>query len=175
MVLKRFAALLSLLVLPFAEASETAPLGFDTAVQQLRSAVGLWDVETTQFADDGAVARVACGTYRFDWVVPDRVLAGRSDIPDWKQSAGILFYVNERRSTIEMASVGTDGQLQVMRVTRFNVSPDRLEARMEVSTDGGANWKPGHHQVFRRAVPDSTSSAGGLKYRRRQQPYVPLT
>jgi hypothetical protein len=44
-----------------------------------------------------------------------------------------------------------------MRVTRFNASPDRLEARMEVSTDGGA------------------SSAGRLKYRRRQQPYVPLT
>ena len=89
-------------------------------MQQLRSAVGLWDVETTQYADDGAVARVACGNYRFDWVVPDRVLAGRSDIPD-------------------------------------------------------ANWKPGHHQVFRRAAPDSTRSAGGLKYRRRQQPYVPLT
>ena len=171
----RFAALLSFFVLPFAEASETAPLGYDTAVQQLRSAVGLWDVETTRFADDGSVARVACGTYRFDWVVPDRVLAGRSDIPDWKQAAGILFYVNERRSTIEMASVGADGQLQVMRVTRFNVSPDRLEARMDVSTDGGSSWKPGHRQVFRRAAPVSTSSAGGLKYRRRPQPYVPLT
>ncbi len=155
--MKRFAALLSFLVLPFAEASETAPLGFDSAVQQLRSAVGLWDVETTQYADDGAVARVACGTYRFDWVVPDRVLAGRSDIPDWKQASGILFYVNERRSAIEMASVGTDGELKVMRVTRFNVSPDRLEARMEVSTDGGNSWKPGHHQVFRRAAPGSTT------------------
>ena len=76
--MKRLAALLSFLVLPFADASETAPIGYDTAVQQLRSAVGLWDVETTQFADDGAVARVACGTYRFEWVVPDRVLAGRS-------------------------------------------------------------------------------------------------
>lgn len=173
--MKRLAIVLLFLVLPFAEATETAPLGVDTAVQQLRSAVGLWDVETTQFADDGAVTRVACGTYRFDWVVPDRVLAGRSSIPDWKESSGILFYVNERRSTIEMASVDADGELQVMRVTRFNVGPDRLEARMEVSTDGGNSWKAGHHQVFRRAAPASTSSAGGLKYRRRSQPYVPLT
>lgn len=173
--MKRIAVLLSFLVLPFAEASETAPLGYDTAVQQLRSAVGVWDVETTQFADDGAVARVACGTYRFDWVVPDRVLAGRSDIPDWEHASGILFYVNERRSAIEMASVGADGQLQVMRVTRFNAGPDRLEARMDVSRDGGASWKPGHHQVFRRAATGGSSSAGGLKYRRRAQPYVPLT
>jgi hypothetical protein len=195
----RSAALLSFLVLPFAEASETAPLGFDSAVQQLRSAVGLWDVETTQYADDGAVARVACGTYRFDWVVPDRVLAGRSDIPDWKQASGILFYVNERRSTIEMASVGEDGHLWVMsgpaggetrttpltpladgstmqlRFTRFNVTTDRFESRMELSTDGGTSWKSGNHQVFRRAAPASTTSAGGLKYRRRPQPYVPLT
>ncbi|MGH8204726.1 MAG: hypothetical protein ACREST_08965, partial [Steroidobacteraceae bacterium] len=112
--MKCVAALLSLLALPFAEASETAPIGFEPAVQQLRSAVGLWDVQTTQYADDGAVARVACGSYRFDWVVPDRVLAGRSEIPDWKQASGILFYVNERRSTIEMASVGADGHLWVM-------------------------------------------------------------
>jgi hypothetical protein len=173
--MKRLAVVLSFLVLPFAEATETAPLGVDTAVQQLRSAVGLWDVETTQFADDGAVARVACGTYRFDWVVPDRVLAGRLNVPDWKETSGILFYVNERRSTIEMASVDADGELHLMRVTRFNVGPDRLEARMEVSKDGGNSWKPGHHQVFRRAATGGTTSAGGLRYRRRSQPYVPLT
>ena len=132
-------------------------------------------LSSTQFTDDGAVARVACGTFRFDWVVPDRVRAGRSSVPDWKETSGILFYVNERRSTIEMASVGSEGELQLMRVTRFNVGPDRLEARMDVSTDGGNSWKPGQHQVFRRAAAGSTSSAGGLKYRRRSQPYVPLT
>jgi hypothetical protein len=199
MVMRRAAALLSFLFMPFADATETAPIGFESAVQQLRSAVGLWDVETTQFGDDGAVARVACGTYRFDWVVPDRVLAGRSDIPDWKQASGILFYVNERRSTIEMASVGADGHLWVMtgpaggetrttpptpladggtmqlRFTRFNVTPDRFESRMETSTDGGTSWKPGNHQVFKRAVPGGGSSTGGLRYRRRPQPYVPLT
>jgi hypothetical protein len=138
--MKRLAALLSFLVLPFADASETAPIGYDTAVQQLRSAVGVWDVETTQFADDGAVARVACGTYRFEWVVPDRVLAGRSDIPDWKQASGVLFYVNED-SAIEMASVGADGALKLMRVTRFNVAPGRLEARMDVRAGSRATTR----------------------------------
>jgi hypothetical protein len=172
--MKRLAALLSFLVLPLADASETAPIGFDSAVQQLRSAVGVWDVETTQYAENGGVARVACGTFRFDWVVPDRVLAGRAEIPEWKQASGILFYVNEN-SAIEMASVGTDGALRVMRVRRFNVAPDRLEAHMDVSTDGGASWKPGHSQVFRRAATAGSTSAGGLRYRRRPQPYVPLT
>jgi hypothetical protein len=197
--MKRIAALLSFLVLPFAEATETAPIGFDSAVAQLRSAVGAWEVKTTQYADDGAVARVACGTYRFEWIVPDRVLAGRTDIPDWKQASGILFYVNERRSTIEMASVGADGQLWVMtgpaggetrttpavqtadggtmqlRFTRFNVTANRFESRMEVSTDGGSNWRPGNHQVFSRAKAAAGESAGGLRLRRRPQPYVPLT
>jgi hypothetical protein len=167
--------------------------------QQLRSAAGLWNVETTQYADDGAVARVACGTYRFDWIVPDRVLAGRSDIPDWKQASGLLFYVNERRATIEMASVGADGHLWVMsgpaggetrttpptpladggsmqlRFTRFNVSADRFESRMEVSTDGGSSWKPGNHQVFERAHADSGGGGVGLRYRQKSRNYVPLT
>jgi hypothetical protein len=197
--MNRFAALLSFLVLPLAEATETAPIGFDSAVQQLRSAVGSWEVKTTQYGDDGAVARVACGTYRFDWIVPDRVLAGRSDIPDWKQASGILFYVNERRATIEMASVGADGFLWVMtgpaggetrttqpvptsnggtmqlRFTRFNVAPDRFESRMDVSTDGGSSWKPGNHQVFSRAAAAGGSSAGGLRYRKPTRNYVPLT
>jgi hypothetical protein len=198
--MKRFAALLStFLALPLALATEMAPIGFDSAVQQLRSTVGLWDVTTTQYGDDGAVARVACGSYRFDWIVPDRVLAGRSDIPDWKEASGLLFYVNERRATIEMASVGADGNLWVMagpaggetrttppvlsgdggtmqlRFTRFNVARDRFESRMEVSLDGGSSWKAGNHQVFSRAMPAGGSSAGGLRFRRRPQPYVPLT
>jgi hypothetical protein len=197
--MKRVAALLLFLVLPFAEATETAPIGFDAAVQQLRSAAGAWEVKTTQYGDDGAVARTACGTYRFDWIVPDRVLAGRSDIPDWKQASGILFYVNERRSTIEMASVGPDGTLWVMtgpagsetrttppvptsdggtmqlRFTRFNVTPDRFESRMEVSLDGGSSWRPGNHQVFERARPADGGQSGGLRYRKPSRNYVPLT
>jgi hypothetical protein len=134
------------------------PIGFDAAVQQLRSAVGLWNVETTQYADDGAVARVACGTYRFDWIAPDRVPAGRSDIPDWKQASGLLFYVNERRATIEMASVGADGHLWVMS-----------------GPAGGSSWKPGNHQVFERAHADSGGGGAGLRYRQKSRNYVPLT
>lgn len=197
--MKRIAALFSILILPIAGATETAPIGFDSAVEQLRSAVGAWEVKTTQYGDDGAVARIACGTYKFDWIVPDRVLAGRSDIPDWKQASGILFYVSERRSTIEMASVGADGHLWVMtgpaggetrttpavptadggrmqlRFTRFNVTADRFESRMEVSLDGGANWKPGNHQVFERARAGDGGHAGGLRYRKPARNYVPLT
>ena len=108
------AALLSMLAMPLAEATEMANPAMTSAVAQLRHAVGLWDVTTTQYDEKGAVAGVAKGTYRFDWVVPDRVLSGRSDIPEWRQSAGMLFYVNPTRSTIEMTSVSPDGQLWVM-------------------------------------------------------------
>ena len=197
--MKLAAAVFSFFVLPLADATEMAPPALASAVQQLRQAAGLWNVTTTQYGDDGAVARVASGTYRFDWIVPDRVLAGRSDIPDWGDAAGILFYVNERRSTIEMASVGSDGQLWVMtgpasgetrttpetpladgrkmklRFTRSNVSADRFESRMEVSLDGGENWKPGNHQLFRRAPGNDGDSGSGLRFRKRPQPYVPLT
>jgi len=193
------AAVLSLLVMPFAEASESPPSQLAAAIAQLRQAVGLWDVTTTQYGEDGAVAGVAAGAYRFDWIVPDRVLAGRSNIPAMKQSSGILFYVNERRSTIEMASVGADGHLWVMtgpaggetrttpptpladgrsmqlRFTRFAVTADRFESRMEVSLDGGESWKPGNHQQFVRAADHRGGSMGGLRYRKRLQQYIPLT
>ena len=193
------AAVLSLLAMPFAEASESPPSQLAAAVAQLRQAVGLWDVTTTQYGEDGKVAGVAAGTYRFDWIVPDRVLAGRSDIPQMKQTSGILFYVNERRSTIEMASVGADGHLWVMtgpaggetrttaptpladggnmqlRFTRFAVAPDRFESRMEVSLDGGESWKPGNHQLFVRAGDNRGGSMGGLRYRKPKQNYIPLT
>ena len=193
------AAVLSFLVMPFAEAGESPPSQLAAAVAQLRQAVGLWDVTTTQYGEDGKIAGVAAGTYRFDWIVPDRVLAGRSDIPDMKQSSGILFYMNERRSTIEMASVGADGQLWVMtgpaggetrttpptpladgrsmqlRFTRLAVTADRFESRMEVSLDGGESWKPGNHQLFVRAADHRGGSLGGLRYRKPKQNYVPLT
>ncbi len=197
--MKLAAAVFSFFVLPLAEAGEIVPPALESAVKQLRQAAGLWSVTTTQYGDDGAVARVASGTYRFDWVVPDRVLAGRSDIPGWGQASGILFYVNERRSTIEMASVGSDGQLWVMtgpaggetrttpetaladgrkmqlRFTRSSVNADRFESRMEMSLDGGENWKPGNHQLFRRAPAGEGDSGSGLRFRKRPRPYVPLT
>ena len=112
--MKIAAALLSFLVLPLAQASELTPPVLATAVQQLRQAAGRWNVTTTRYAENGAVAAVATGTLDFDWVVPDRVLAGKSVIPDWNQSAGMLFYLNERIFTLEMAEVGADGQLLVL-------------------------------------------------------------
>ena len=35
-----------------------------------------------------------------------------------------------------------------LRFTRYNVTPDRFESRMDYSTDGGATWTQGNHQVF---------------------------
>ena len=192
-------ALFSLLAVPLADASEIESAPLSSAIQQLRHSVGIWNVTTTQFDDKGEVARVGSGTYRFDWVVPDRVLSGRSDIAEWKQSAGILFYVNPVRSTIEMTSVGSDGQLWVMtgpaggetrvstptalpdgrrltlRFTRFNVTANSFESRMETSFDGGASWRPGNHQSFRRATGGRPASEGRLRYRKPAQNYVPLT
>lgn len=157
-----------------AEAATDTPLQRST--EQLRSSVGRWDVVTEFLNEDGSVAKAAAGTYAFSWVVPDRVVAGRSDIPELDQTAGILFYVNEKKALIEMVSVGADGRLWIMtgplggeerlsqefpttdggtlrlRFTRYNIAADSFESRMEYTQDGGKTWKPGNHQVFRRAM-----------------------
>jgi hypothetical protein len=180
------------------EAMETPASALAEGIDQLRQTVGTWNVTTTQYRDDGTVAKTVAGTYQFDWVVPDRVVSGRSSIPTLGQMSGILFYVNERRATLEMAQVDADGQLTVMsgapgselrttmpvaaadgskvqlRFTRFNVGPDRFESRLDVSTDGGASWRPGHHQRFVRTRGEG-DDAVGLRYRKRSQNYVPLT
>ena len=144
------------------------------AVAQLRHACGFWSVTTEFLNADGSIAKAVQGTYRFDWVVPDRVLSGQSEIPELKQKSALLFYVNEKKQIIEMTSVGADGDLWVMsgaadgelrtsqplrnadgkqtqlRFTRFNVKPDSFESKMEYTTDGGKTWSPGNHQLFRR-------------------------
>ncbi len=158
----------------------TAKAGDEQALQasieQLRGSVGKWAVVTEFLNDDGSVARSLEGTYEFSWVVPDRVVAGRSEIPDLNRAAGILFYVNEIKGVVEMVSVGADGRLWIMtgplggetrttqefktakgttsqlRFTRFNVSADRFESKMEYTEDGGVSWKPGNHQIFRRVA-----------------------
>lgn len=147
------------------------------AVAQLRDTHGDWDVTTEFLEPDGAVARTASGTYSFTWVIEGRVLRGHSVIPELDQTSAILFYVDAVKARIEMASVGKDGHLWVMsgpaggetrttpdtlmpdgstirlRFTRFNITRDRFESRMEVSADKGATWTPGNHQVFvRRGV-----------------------
>jgi hypothetical protein len=195
---RRWSAALVLACSPIASEALDEPAAFAEGIGQLRQSIGLWNVRTTQFNEDGSVAQAVEGTYEFEWVVPDRVVSGRSSIPSQGQASGILFYVNERRSTIEMVSVGADGHLWVMsgpaggetrttpvtplsdgrkmqlRFTRFNVEPNCFESKMEVSFDGGTSWKPGNHQQFVRAKGVATGAAG-LRYRKRSQNYVPLT
>lgn len=154
-------------------ASDSTPL--QRSVAQLRGAVGHWAVTTEFLNEDGSVARSAEGTYDFAWVIPDRVVSGRSDIPALRRTAALLFYVSETAESIEMVSVGPDGRLWVMtgplggetrytqeyptpdggkgqlRFTRYNVTADAFDSRMEYTTDGGTTWTPGNHQRFTRA------------------------
>ncbi len=165
---------------PVAAATAQAPAEptpMERSVEQLRSTVGQWVVTTEFLQEDGSVVRSVTGTYDFTWVVPDRVISGKSNIPDLKQTAGILFFVNEKKQLIEMVSVGADGQLWEMtgplggevrttpefktadggagqlRFTRYNVSADAFESKMEYTVDGGKTWLPGNHQQFRRELP----------------------
>lgn len=169
--------LAGLIVMTGATARAQTPLdsaALRHSIEQLRGAVGRWDVVTEFLGNDGAVARSARGTYEFEWVIPDRVVRGRNEIPALRQVSAILFYVSDARRVIEMVSVGADGTLWVMtgplggevrstapsmtptggsvslRFTRYNVSADRFESRMEYTDDDGKSWKPGNHQVFRR-------------------------
>lgn len=173
--------LLSLLALLAPAPTVAAQAGPDStplqrSVAQLRGAIGRWAVTTEFLNEDGSVARSAEGTYEFAWVIPDRVVSGRSDIPALGQASGLLFYVNETGQTIEMVSVGPDGRLWVMtgplggetrhtqqyataeggqgqlRFTRYNVTPDAFDSRMEYTSDGGKTWAPGNHQRFTRAA-----------------------
>ena len=153
--------------------AETEPVS--PAVEQLRHAAGRWEATTEFLHPDGTVARSVEGTYEFEWVVPDRVLVGKSVLPELERASGILFYYQEGKELIGMSSVGADGHLWVMtgpadgevrttppttmsdgttmqlRFTRYNVEPDRFESKMEYTTDGGETWVQGNHQVFRRA------------------------
>jgi hypothetical protein len=167
-------AALALLPAPAAE-PPAAEAALAHSVEQLRASIGRWNVVTEFLKEDGNVAKKVTGTYEFAWVVPDRVASGKTEIPEMKQTSAILFYVNESKSIIEMASVGPDGKLWIMtgplggetrtsqafptqeggtaqlRFTRSAVTPDTFESRMEYTEDGGKTWKPGNHQLFRRA------------------------
>ena len=142
------------------------------SVSQLRQSIGDWNVETQFLKPDGRAARTLQGTYHFEWVVEDRVVSGRSSIPELQMASGLLFYVNEATGTVEMVSVGKDGKLWIMtgplggetrttqeyetanggtgqlRFTRYNVEPDRFESKMEYTSDGRKTWVPGNHQTF---------------------------
>jgi hypothetical protein len=158
------------------------PQALQVSIDELRSAIGRWEVVTDFLNEDGSVARSVAGTYEFSWVVPDRVVSGRGEIPELQQVSRILFYISEAKQRIEMVSVGRDGHLwtmtgplggnyritepfkttdggtQQLRFTRFNVGPNTFESRMEYGTDANKTWKPGNHQRFRRAATRSTPS-----------------
>ncbi|MBP7779495.1 MAG: hypothetical protein KA371_20445 [Acidobacteria bacterium] len=51
-----------------------------------------------------------------------------------------------RRTTPD--TVMPDGSTIRLRFTRFNVTRDRFESKVEVSPEGGRTWAPGNHQVF---------------------------
>lgn len=161
-----------------ADVTDNPNAALETAVAQLRDSIGEWDVVTEFLQEDGSVARAVDGSYVFSWVIEDRVASGVSRMPDMDMTSAILFYVNEGAKKIEMVSVGRDGKLWIMggpldgetrhtqefdtadggkaqlRFTRYNVTPDRFESRMEYTTDAGASWLPGNHQLFtRRATP----------------------
>jgi len=144
------------------------------AIEQLRLAVGEWSVTTEMFGAEGERLRKVEGSYRFRWVIPDRVLSGEADQPELNSKTAILFYVQVREERIEMVSVGEDGHLWVMsgpadsevrttqeikmsdgstmtlRFTRYDVEKDRFRSKMEVSVDGGKTWTLGNRQEFRR-------------------------
>lgn len=146
----------------------------DASIDQLRHVVGEWSVTTEELNPDGSIARTLEGTYGFDWAIPDRVLTGRSEIPEVNRVSALLFYVNETEDKIEMVSVGADGRLWVMsgelgketrytkpfptqdggtaqlRFTRYNVNHNAFESKMEYSDDGGRTWMPANHQTFTR-------------------------
>ena len=154
------------------------------SVAELRHAIGEWDVSTEFLAEDGSVQNVAEGNYSFAWVVEDRVASGTNALPAIGIRSGILFYINEAAQIIEMAAVGPDGRLWVMtgplggdtrysqeyedssggtgqlRFTRYNVTEDGFESKMEYTDDGGATWKPGNHQVFRRSAGSDAGEPG---------------
>ncbi len=157
--------------------SERRAANLEKSVQELHDVVGTWTVDTEFLGDDGSVARAVSGSYHFEWVVADRVLAGRSEMPDPGMASAILFYVRESDQKIEMSTVGADGKLWVMtgrmgddtrysgefdtadggksrlRFTRYNATASGFESKMEYTDDGGKTWKPGNHQTFRDRQP----------------------
>ena len=168
-----------LLVLATLCSAEDGDRELEYSVSEIRHTIGEWDVVTEFLREDGSVARSVDGHYSFSWIVEDRVATGRNHMPELGISSGILFYVNESSRTIEMVSVGPDGRLWIMtgplggdtrysqkyddssgdtgqlRFTRYNVTDDGFDSSMEYTDDGGETWKPGNHQVFRRAeVPE---------------------
>ena len=151
------------------------------AVEQLRHVIGAWNVETDFIGPDGEILGTVPGRYEFAWVMPDRIISGWSEQPTLQQKSAILFFHRPASKEIEMVSVGADGRLWRMtgpedketrttpnetmadgstlklRFTRHGVTRDSFHSTMELSSDGGKNWRIGNQQRFTRAhkSPDS--------------------
>lgn len=163
-----------------AQSLDSSPVpDISAGLEQLRHVEGDWAVTTEFVNEDGSIAASHEGMYSFRWVIPDAVLSGTNHIPTLDQTSAILFYLRPKSNEIEMVSVGKDGMLWIMtgkdgeeerttrdvptqdggsmrlRFTRYNVSENSFESRMDWSTDGGKNWTQGNHQVFRRCSIDS--------------------
>lgn len=171
-VLSCLPALLCLVTAPLSAQVAGDSTAHHHSRDELRHVVGTWDVTTHFLKPDGTLAREVQGTYAFAWVLPDRIVSGVATQPDLGTVSGILFYLRPGTREIEMVSVGPDGRLWVMtgplggetrtsrpypttdggtgrlRFTRYNVTADRFESRMEWSEDEGASWVPGNHQIF---------------------------
>lgn len=143
-------------------------------VQQLRHAIGTWDVETDYIGPDENIVGTVNGVYNFRWVIPDKIASGTSVQPELNQTSAILFFLRPKTNEIEMTSVGADGYLwrmigpadgeirttpdmkmddgsnMMLRFTRHSVTPDSFGSTMEISSDGGATWHAGNRQRFRR-------------------------
>lgn len=159
-----------------AAAQATGDAPSPDGVAQLRLVIGTWDVTTEFIAADESVSQQVRGQYHFEWVVPDRIVSGVSNMPEPNQVSALLFFLRPSRSEIEMLSVGRDGHVwrmigpddgetrttpdtpmadgstMMLRFTRYDVSPDSFRSRMEISTDGGGgSWRLGNRQHFTRA------------------------
>ena len=155
------AALLSFFVLPFAEASEMAPPALATAVQQLRQAAGRWNVTTTRYAENGAVAArcVRHLALRLGRAGP----RARGPLRHSRLEPGGGHALLRERApfTLEMAPVGADGQLWVMS------GPAGAETRTTLTR--ACRRAPMLQRHTRSASAPTASSRGWSELRRRQR------
>ncbi|MFQ5527709.1 MAG: hypothetical protein ACE5GX_15795 [Thermoanaerobaculia bacterium] len=108
-----FLALIPLASVLFAQETDPAP-ELHAGIAQLRHDAGTWKVVTEFLAPAGSVRRSVEGTYTFEWVVPDRVLVGRTESPELGPGSGLLYYLKESTNTLEQVSVSAGGHLWIL-------------------------------------------------------------
>ena len=121
-------------------------------IEQLRLTHGNWAVVTEFLNPDGSIAKSVEGTYRFTWVVMDRVLTIAMVSVGAEGTLRVMTGPADGKTRTPPPVRGAEGKDTQLRFTRFNVKPDNFESKMEYSTNGGATWLPGNHQRFRRTL-----------------------